>query len=313
MNPPINNYPESLSSPKGKSWTRREFLYISGTGLLGAALPIYSTEPFKWQPAKLSVQLYTVREQFKTDIPGTLKRVKEIGFDWVETAFWPDGVSLEQAAKYIRDAGLHVSSSHIEIPMGDKKQVMLDTAAAYDCKRMIWHGWPEDKRYSSLEGTLELGAIYNEAAKFAKANGIQFGLHNHWWEYRNKVGNRYVYEVLLENLDKDIFFEVDTYWVKVAGQDPAAIVRKLGSRAQLLHIKDGPAKWNDSLVTDNPDPMTAVGKGTQNFPAIVQAADGNTEWMVVEMDKTSSDVFVALKDSYEYLVRNKFVRTGSSS
>ena len=313
MNPIIFNQAKTVRSTGKKSWSRREFLHVSGTGLLGAVLPFNTNDPSKWNPAKLSVQLYTVREQFKTDIPGTLKRVKDIGFEWVETAFWPDGVSLAQAAKYISDAGLRVSSSHIEIPIGDNKQAMLDTAAAYNCKRMIWHGWPEDKRYSSLEGTKELASIYNEAAKFAKANGLQFGLHNHWWEYRNKVGNRYVYEVLLENLDKDIFFEVDTYWVKVAGQDPAAIVRKLGSRAQLLHIKDGPAKWNDSLAMDNPDPMTAVGKGTQNFPAIFHAADGNTEWMVVEMDKTSNDVFAALKESYDYLVQNKFVRTGPSS
>jgi sugar phosphate isomerase/epimerase len=176
---------------------------------------------------------------------------------------------------------------------------------------MIWHGWPEDKRYSSLEGTMELVGIYNESAKIAKANGLSFGLHNHWWEYRNNVGGRYVYEVLLENVDPDIFFEVDTYWVKVAGQDPAAIVKKMGSRAQFLHIKDGPAKWNENLALDNPDPMTPVGQGTQDFPAVVKAADGNTEWMIVEMDKTSMDVFEALKESYAYLVKNKFVRPGS--
>jgi sugar phosphate isomerase/epimerase len=295
---------------KGKNIGRRNFLQLSGMGLIGSALTLPSdfiVEPYKWKPAKLSVQLYTVRDQIKSDIPGTLKKVKAIGFNYVETAFWPDGISVQKAAEYLKQAGLTVSSSHIEIPIGDKKQVMLESASAYNCKRMIWHGWPEDKRYSSLEGTLELVKIYNEAGKFARENGLLFGLHNHWWEYRNKVGGRYVYEVLLENLDKDIFFEVDTYWVKVAGQDPAAIVKKLGSRAQLLHIKDGPAKWNDNLPKDNPDPMTAVGKGTQNFPAIVQAADGNTEWMVVEMDKTSGDVFVALKESYDYLVSNKMV------
>jgi sugar phosphate isomerase/epimerase len=280
--------------------------------MLAAILPVpYFNGPGKWTPANLSVQLYTVREQFKTDIPGTLKKVRDIGFMHVETAFWPDGVSLRQAAKYIRDAGLTVSSSHIEIPIGEKKQVMLDTAKAYDCKKMIWHGWPEDKRYSSLDGTMELVRIYNESAKYAKENGLSFGLHNHWWEYRNKVGGRYVYEVLLENIDPDIFFEIDTYWVKVAGHDPAAIVKKMGSRAQFLHIKDGPAKWNENLALDNPDPMTAVGKGTQDFPSIVKAADGNTEWMVVEMDKTSGDVFETLKESYDYLVKNKFVQPGS--
>jgi sugar phosphate isomerase/epimerase len=139
---------------------------------------------------------------------------------------------------------------------------------------MIWHGWPEDKRYSSLEGTMELISIYNEAGKFAKANGLQFGLHNHWWEYRNKPGGRFVYEILLENLDKDIFFEIDTYWVKVAGQDPAAIVKKMGSAHNFFILRMA-RLYGDSLPEDS-DPMTAVSKGTQNFPAIVKAADGNT-------------------------------------
>jgi sugar phosphate isomerase/epimerase len=290
---------------------RRDFLRMSGMGVLGAsilkpAMNVISQE--KWRPAKLSVQLYTVRNQISADIQGTLAKVRGIGFETVETAFWPEGITIQKAAKYIKDAGLTVSSAHIELPIGEKKQTMLDTAAAYNCKKMIWHGWPEDKRYSSLQGTMELISIYNEAGKFAKANGLQFGLHNHWWEYRNKIDGRFVYELLLENLDPDIFFEVDTYWVKVAGQDPAAIVKKLGSRAPLLHIKDGPAKWNDLLPQDNPDPMTAVGKGTQNFPDIVKAADGNTEWMVVEMDKTSGDTFEALKESFDYLINNKLAR-----
>jgi len=293
--------------------SRRNFLQWTGIGLAGTVIPSSAFSAFtseKWNPAKLSVQLYTVRDQIKTDIPGTLKRVRDIGFNYVETAFWPDGVSVQQAASYLKDAGLSVSSSHIEIPIGDHKKIFLETAAAYNCKRMIWHGWPEDKRYSSVDGTMELISIYNQAAAFAKSNGLQFGLHNHWWEYRNKVGGRFVYELLLENLDKDIFFEVDTYWVKVAGQDPAAIVKRLGDRAQLMHIKDGPAKWDDNLPKDVPEPMTAVGKGTQNFPDIVKAADGNTEWMVVEMDKTAGDVFVALKESYDYLIKNKLAMIG---
>jgi sugar phosphate isomerase/epimerase len=289
---------------------RRDFLQLSGVGLLGAMIPgelLSIAGPGK---AKLSMQLYTVRDAIAKDPEGTLKRVAEIGFKWVETAFWPANISLQQAAKYIKDAGLSVSSSHIELPVGEKKKVMLDTAKAYNSKKMIWHGWPEDKRYSSLEGTKQLASIYNESYKFAKDNGLEFGLHNHWWEYRNKVGGKFVYEVLLEEVNPDVFFEVDTYWVKVAGQDPAAIVAKLGKRAKLLHIKDGPARWNDQLPKDIVEPMTPVGKGTQNFPAIIKAANGNTEWMVVEMDKVKGDVFEALKESYDYLVKNKMVITG---
>jgi len=292
-----------------QSIRRRDFLQLSGIGLLGAMMPgDFLTTMAGPAKAKLSMQLYTVRDEIAKDPAATLKRVAEIGFKWVETAFWPPNISPQQAARYIKDAGLSVSSSHIELPIGDKKKAFLDTAKAYNSKKMIWHGWPEDKRYSSLEGTKQLASIYNESYKFAKDNGLEFGLHNHWWEYRNKVGGKFVYEVLLEEVNPDVFFEVDTYWVKVAGQDPATIVGKLGKRAKLLHIKDGPARWNDQLPKDIVEPMTPVGKGTQNFPAIVKAANGNTEFMVVEMDKVRGDVFEALKESFDYLVKNKMVR-----
>ena len=291
---------------------RRDFLKIASMGVIGAGLPKYTsplTEPSIY-PAKISVQLYTVRNEFIKDIPGTLKKLSNIGFKYVETAFWPEGITIEQASQYLNDAGLLVSSCHIEIPMGDKKQIMLDTANAFGSNKMIWHGWPEDKRYSSLEGTKELISIYNEASRFAKENGLEFGLHNHWWEYRNKVGGKLVYEILLEELDKDIFFEMDTYWVKVAGHYPANIITKLGSRAKFLHIKDGPALYNDKLAIDNPDPMTAVGKGTQNFPAIIKAANGNPNFLVIEMDKTATDVFEALKESFDYMINNKLAIVG---
>lgn len=293
---------------------RRDFLQMAGLGLLGTvALPSFqgyrSVEiSSKLKRAKIGVQLYTVREEFKKDIAGTLNRLADIGFEAVETAFWPEGITLHQAGEYIKAAGLSVSSAHIELPFGEHKQVMLETAAAFGCNKMIWHGWPEDKRYSTLEGTKELAHLYNEASQFAKSNGLQFGIHNHWWEFRNKIEGRFVYEVLLDTLDKDILFEIDTYWVKVAGHNPADIVHRFGSRAPLLHIKDGPAQWKDSLPEDNPDPMTAVGKGSQNFPAIVAAANGNTEWMIVEMDKTATDVFEALQESYNYLVKKNLAK-----
>lgn len=294
---------------------RREFLTTAGLAVLGSALfPLKTLAAKKSSsvPANIGLQLYTVREQIKNDIAGTLHRIAAVGFEAVETAFWPENISVKQAAKHLKDAGLVVCSCHVELPEGDKKNAMLEIAEAFNCTRMIWHGWPEDKRYSTLDGTKELANIYNEANHFAKSTGLQFGLHNHWWEFRNKIDGRFVYEVLFESVEPDIFFELDTYWIKVAGHDPAKIIAKYGSRAPFLHIKDGPAKWNDSLPEDNPDPMVAVGQGTQNFPAIVKAADGNTQWMIVEMDKTATDVFKAIDDSYNYLIKNNLA-TGKKS
>src|SRR5687767_2854293 len=288
---------------------RRDFLHMSAMSMLSSSIiPTILPGCATAAPAKIALQLYTLRNEIEKDIAATLKKVSAIGFEAVETAFWPKGMSVIQAGNYLRAAGLAVISAHVELPIGDQKAVFIETAKALGCKKMIWHGWPEDKRYSTLDGTKELAGIYNEAGRFAKSNGLEFGIHNHWWEFRNKVDGRYVYEVLLESLDKDIFFEIDTYWVKVAGHDPATIIKKFGSRAPLLHIKDGPAKWDKNLAEDNPDPMVAVGKGTQDFPGIVKAANGNTEWMIVEMDKTATDVFEAIRESYDYLVKNNLGR-----
>jgi sugar phosphate isomerase/epimerase len=260
-----------VNSTTPRQIARREFLNMTGLAIAGASL--FPWEKLKAnissQPAKIALQLYTVRNQIKDDIEATLHRVAQFGFEAVETAFWPENISVKQAGKYLKDAGLTVCSSHIELPVNEeKKDAMLEVAETFNCKKMIWHGWPEDKRYSSLAGTKELAGIYNEAHHFARSHGLQFGLHNHWWEYRNKVDGRFVYEVLKESVDPDIFFEIDTYWVKVAGHDPAKIVAEWGNRAPLLHIKDGPAKWSDSLPLDDPEPMVAVGQVTQNFPAM---------------------------------------------
>jgi len=305
----------SLNYDMRNQYSRREFLFLSSSATLAAALP--ATLPAAVCGAvraavnagslpKMAVQLYTIRDQIAKDMSGSLQKLASLGVRTVETAFWPKNVTVKQAAQVLKAAGLKACSSHIEIPVGDKKAAMLETAEAFDCKRMIWHGWPEDKRYSSLEGTRQLIDIYNEAGAWAKANGLQFGLHNHWWEYRNKVGGRWVYEWLLEGVSKDVFFELDTYWIKVAGHDPAAIISKFGDRARFLHMKDGPAVYNDALIKDKPDPMTPLGRGAQNIPAIAKAAKPNIEWMVIEMDVVAMDVYQAIKDSRDYLVKNKF-------
>ena len=202
---------------------RRKFLQDAGLFALGTSLlpSRFFSEDVRMthEPAKIALQLYTVRDQVKDNIADTLRKITEIGFEYVETAFWSDTISVKQAGKYLKDAGLKVSSAHVELPIGDKKGVMLEIAETFNCKKMIWHGWPEDKRYSSLDGTKELVNIYNEANHFARSNGLQLGLHNHWWEYRNKVDGKFVYEVLLESVEPDIFFEIDTYWVRTVRHD----------------------------------------------------------------------------------------------
>ena len=178
------------------------------------------------------------------------------------------------------------------MPIGDQKAQVLSAMAAIGSTRIISGKGPDD--FGTLEQIKRTCDLFNEAAAVARANGMTFGIHNHWWEY-TPIEGQYPYQAMLDLLDPDIFFEVDTYWVQTAGVDVIAVIQELGERAPLLHIKDGPC--------DKAEPMTAVGDGVMNFPAIVKAAGEVPQWLIVEQDRTAGDMMVDVQRSVTYLVQ----------
>lgn len=287
---------------------RRHFLKMAGLGMLGAALPSGLTScAFSDKSGSLpglSMQLYTVRNEIAADLPGTLRRLAEIGFTHVETAFWPEGVSHRDGAAYLKEAGLNVSSIHAELE--EEPGMLIELAEIYECDRLIWHGWPEDPRYRTREGTLELVSQYNKVSDNLQANGLRFGLHNHWWEFRTLEEDIIPWELLHQELNREIFFQLDIYWVTVAGHDPANIIRQLGSRVEMLHVKDGPANPDDTSVDEPHEPMTALGQGRLDIPDIMNSAMEHVQWMVLEMDETDGDPFALLDQSLQYMINKRF-------
>lgn len=240
--------------------------------------------------APVALQLYSVRKEAeKEGYANTVKKVAAMGYAGVEPAGFP-GSTAAEAANLFKDLGLDVPSAHVPLPIGDKKNEVIDTMKTLGSKRAI-SGFGA-KEFATIDLTKAACAKFNEASENCRAAGLQFGIHNHWWEYQ-PVEGQMVYKLMLEQLDPNIFFEVDTYWVKTGGCDPAAVVKEYGKRAPLLHIKDGPAVQKQ--------PMTAVGDGVMDFPAIVKAAGSNVEWLVVELDECATDMLEAVGKSIRFL------------
>lgn len=240
--------------------------------------------------APIALQLYTVRDALAQDFEGVVKQVADMGYDGVETAGFP-GTTPQAAARLFQELGLTVSSAHAPLPLGDRQGEVLETMAALGCQRLVCAYLSPDE-YRSLDQIRRNCDMLNEANAVAVTNGLSLGLHNHWWEFE-PVEGQYPYHLWLEHLDPAVFFEIDTYWVKVAGLDPATVVAEFGDRAPLLHIKDGPATKEE--------PMTAVGEGVMDFPAILRAAGDNAEWLVVELDRCATDMLEAVAKSYRTL------------
>ena len=239
----------------------------------------------------IALQLYTLRDLLAQDFEGTIRSVADMGYIGVETANM-FGDSPASATRLFDELGLTVMGAHSPLPLGDEKQKVLDTLSTLDCKRLVV-AWQPPEKYMSLDGIKSICDTLNEGAAVAKANGLSLGYHNHWFEYQ-LVENRIPVDVMLEHLDPDVFFEVDVYWVQTAGQDPVQVVRRLGSRAPLLHIKDGPCTMEA--------PMTALGEGVVDIPGVVAAGAASTEWLVVELDRCDTDMTEAVRKSYKYLV-----------
>ena len=244
--------------------------------------------------AKLALQLYSLRAELEPDYRGILEQVAAAGYQGVEPAGYP-GSSLQEAADMYRELGFTVCSAHTRIPVGDDEQRVIEEIQALGATRIVSGRGPDE--YTDEDKIQATCDLFNQAAANAAKHGLTFGIHNHWWEFEPLNGEP-VYRHMLRHLDPAVFFEIDTYWVQTGGCDPAAVVRELGPRIPLLHIKDGPCRKGE--------PMVAVGEGVMDFDAVTQAAAA-TEWYIVELDACATDMMEAVVKSAQFLKENGHV------
>jgi sugar phosphate isomerase/epimerase len=227
----------------------------------------------------ISVQTFAVRDQMNKDFPGVMKKLVDIGYEYVELYHHAYGSrSAAEVRKTLTGAGIKNSGCHVDFKDLENK---LDETIAFlvesGCPHMIC-GWAE---YPNANSPLERAQFFNQVGKKAKDAGLLFSLHNHRQEFTTS-GNRYILDILMENTDPALVgLEMDTYWAIKGGADPAAFQAKWKHRSPLIHLKDyNPAK--------NPDWAT-VGEGIIDFDAVIKAAD-ETYGFVFDLDD-SDDLY----------------------
>jgi sugar phosphate isomerase/epimerase len=240
----------------------------------------------------IALQLYTIRRELETNPERALEQVKAMSVDAVEIAPLQNGLSAGHLSKLLRSLELKAIAIHCALPVGEQTSEVVDLANEFGCSRVIWHGWPRAAAFDTVDGVHRLVEQCNEAAANAREHGLELGLHNHWWEFE-RLDGRFPYQLILNELNPEVFFEIDTYWIRAAGLNPADILRELGERVALLHVKDGSARKGE--------PMTAVGDGVMDFPTILKATSPTVQWLVVELDECGTSIWEAIQRSFEYL------------
>jgi sugar phosphate isomerase/epimerase len=239
-----------------------------------------------------SLQLYTLRNAIQEDLPGTIRRVAEIGFIQVEPYNFV--ATAKELGAALKENGLTAPSGHAPLLSQDQDEIF---AAAKELGiRTVIDPYLPAEHWQNAEDIQATAANLNAAAKKGAGYGIRVGYHNHAWELESIIEGKTALEYFEGLLDPELVLEVDTYWVAVGGQDPVDILTKLGERVKLIHIKDGP------LNTDTKAQQPA-GKGKVPVLDVIAAAK-SLEVGVVEFDDYAGDIFEGISDSLAFLNSN---------
>ena len=266
----------------------------------------------------IALQLYSVRDDAEKDFGGTLAKVKAMGYDGVEFAGLY-GHSPAEVKALCEQNGLNPISAHVPYldMMADPSGVLADYAAI-GCRYVAIPYLTEEYRPGAAKFD-EVIAGARKLGEIAKELGMTLLYHNHDFEFQ-KLGGVYALDILYREVPPTLLqTELDTCWVSVGGEDPAAYIRKYSGRSPVVHLKDYAGQKGGKMydligIEDDGDDSAAeapstfefrpVGKGVQDFPSILAAAEeAGAEWVVVEQDAPSMGLtpLECAKASVDYL------------
>ncbi|MCU4156428.1 sugar phosphate isomerase/epimerase [Carboxylicivirga sp. A043] len=276
--------------------------------LLGIAffvLPIANIDARKVEK-NIGIQLWSVRDDMKKDAEGTIQKLGDMGYSFVEAAGYGDGkfYGMEPLAfkKLLNDNGLQFTASHCgqalpDTENWDKTMQWWDECIEAHAKagvQYIVQPFMDDKGYGSLADLKRYCDYFNVIGEKCNAKGIRFGYHNHDKEFE-EVDGIVRYDYMLQNTDPDkVMFQLDLYWIMVGKKDALAYFKKYPKRFELWHVKD----------------EKELGEsGKMDFePIFKKAKQSGMKAIVVEVERYNYAPLESVKKSLDFLMNASYVK-----
>lgn len=261
----------SATMTSGNNLSRRTLLALAAAAPLAAA---------KRKRVPVGLELYSVREELKKDLMGTVRGVAKMGYECVEfyapyfdwTPDYAKGVR-----KLLDDLGIRCFSTH----NSDRYFTPENLPHAIELNQILGSKYivmASAGRVEKLDGWKAVADNLNRASEKLKPLGMRTGFHNHKPEFVPIEGRRPM-EVLAENTGKEVVLQLDVGPCIEAGSDPVAWITANPGRIVSMHCKD----WS-------PDPAKGYkvifGEGAAPWKKIFQAAEknGGIEFYLIEQE-----------------------------
>ncbi len=272
--------------------TRRDVLRIGGTAASSALLFPASLRA-QWKKIPVGTQLWCVRKQLATEIPGTLKSLSAIGFEAVEleNAFGKPGPEWR---KYLDAAKLKACGFHHRLDelQGEKLAATLEFNQAVGNRNLIIRSFPAEV-YKSADLVKKTADSVNEIAEKVRPHKMRVGYHNHTTDF-NRIDGEYWWNVFADRTAKDVILQLDTGNAsEMEGVTMVDLIKRNAGRTVSMHVKPFSKK--------NPDAY--LGADELDWPAIMKASEtiGGVEWYIIEYERENVPPLESLKANFDSL------------
>lgn len=231
------------------------------------------------EPAKVSVQLWSVKDALKADFDATITALADMGFQGLEFAgdFGPYKNNPRALKNKLASLDLVASSAHIGFDALTDTHLMA-TLLFYKTLGVTSLFVPWDERAWDPKGVMSLTKQLTELNDIAQKYEMQIGFHNHNREFE-PFNNATYWDAIASHTPTNLPLQLDIGWVHYAGKEPLHFIKKYAGRTYATHLKVRTHK-NDGL-------SPIFGENNYPWQKIIQSllTDGGTKWLVIEQEE----------------------------
>lgn len=244
----------------------------------------------------MGIQLYSIRDDMKSDPLGTLKQLAGMGYKYVEHANYIErkfyGSSAKEFRKILDDLGLKMPSGHTVMGKAhwdaDKKEftdIWKHTVedAAIVGQSYVISPWLDESMRQTADDLKRYMDVFNKSGELCKQSGMKFGYHNHDFEFSVILDGSSVYDLILKNTDPNLVIQqLDIGNLYNGGAKAIDIVRAYPGRFESMHVKDEIASSSANEKFES----TVLGTGIVNVKEVIDLGRkaGGTKHFIIEQE-----------------------------
>ena len=222
---------------------------------------------------EIGLELYSLREQFKTDVSGTLAKIKSWNIKEIEGG-GTYGLPTDEYKKLLEQNNLKMVSVGADFDqLAKSPQTAIDEAKTFGAKYIVCFWIPHNGDEFTINDINKAIDVFTKAGKLIHENGLSLCYHPHGYEFRSYEKGT-LFDYLVQQTDpKYVNFEMDVFWVKHPGQDPVALLKKYPGRFKMMHLKDRkPGTEGNQLGHADVETNVVLGSGDVGIADIMKIA-----------------------------------------